>query len=65
MPFGKDKPITVGGFGVFRVIPHNGEEESRHDVGSRTATGGMAAAGLARRSNAFDTQVRCFVLQRG
>src|SRR5205823_2034389 len=65
MALGEDEPVVVRVLGVFRVEPHDREEQGGDDVCCRAATRRMPAAGFGRGANAQDPQPGGVVIQGG
>src|SRR5256885_15748975 len=65
MALGQDESVVVRVLGVFRVEPHDREEQGGDDVCCRAATRRMPATGFGRGANAQDPQPGGVVIQRG
>src|SRR3989442_15712863 len=65
MALGQDESVVVRVLGVFRVEPHDREEQGGDDVCCRAATRRMPATGFGRGANAQDPQSDGVVIQRG
>src|SRR3989442_15695063 len=65
MALGQDESVVVRVLGVFRVEPHDREEQGGDDVCCRAATRRMPAPGFGRGANAQDPQQGGVVIQRG
>lgn len=65
MALGENEAIAVRQLRVVGVVPHHREKQGRRDVGRRTATGRMAAAGFTGCFDTVDAELSGLIGQGG
>src|SRR5688572_17990588 len=65
MAFREHEAIVGRMLWILRIIPHDGKEQRRHNIGGRRAARRMPASGLAGGPNAVDSQFSGFVVKYG